>query len=184
MTRKKKIIIIALLATVVLAGSIGGVALAKTGGSGQAGASFGQDVSANVSQPKTLLSRVAAILGIDQQKLEAAVTQAQSDIQTDGLKQRLQNMVAQGTITQAQADAYLKWWQSKPSTAPFKQQLKDWQESRPSVPPDLKSWEQAKPNIPMPGGRGGPGGRGFRGMRGAQRMGGTGGLTLPKTPIQ
>ena len=123
--------------------------------------------TANTTQPaNTLLARVATILGIDQSKLESAVTQAKTEMQTDALKNRLQTLVANGTITQDQADQYLKWWQSKPDMAPYQQQLNNWMQSRPTVPPDLKNWQQSKPNIPMPGGLGG------RGPRGMGRMGG------------
>ena len=196
MTGKKKLIIIGALATVVLAGSIGGVALAaQSGTANSAGAAVAQ-VGANVTQPKTLLSRVATIMGIDQTKLEAAVKQAQNDAQTDATKQRLQNMVAQGTITQAQADAYLKWLQSKPDEAPFQQQLKDWEKARPTIPPDVKSWQQAQPKLPVPA-PGGPGGQrrqmprmqgrpNMQGMMGGAggMMGGAGGLNIPRAPAQ
>jgi hypothetical protein len=192
MWKKKKVLIIALLATVVVAGSIGGVVIAQAAGSTATG---------NATQPQTLLSRVAGILGIDQTKLQAAVTQAQGDMQLQALTNRLQKLVDNKTITQAQSDAYLKWYQSKPSTAPFQQQLKDWQQARPTIPPDLKNWQQAQPKIPgMPGGPGVPGGQiprgrgmmngkagiGERGMMGGLggRGGMMGGLALPAGPTQ
>jgi len=167
MWRKKKFLIIALIATVVLAGSIGGVIIAQAA----------EGTTGTATQPKTILARVAEILGIDQTKLEAAVKQAQSEAATDALKNRLQALVNAGTITQAQADEYLKWMQSKPDMTPYQQQLKDWHQARPTVPPELKNWEQSRPNIPLPGG---PGGRGM--MRG--RGGMMGGLALPAGPIQ
>ena len=184
MWRRKKLLIITLLATVALAGSIGGVVIAQAADSTATG---------NVTQPKTLLARVAEIMGVDQTKLEAAVTKAKSDMQLEALKTRLQNLVAAGKITQAQADDYLKWSQSRPDTAPFQQQLRDWQQARPTIPPDLKNWQQSKPNIPMPGGFGGHGMRGgMRNMRGMGNiqgmMGGAGGmmggLALPAGPTQ
>ena len=167
MWRKKKFLIIALIATVVLAGSIGGVIIAQAA----------EGTTGTATQPKTILARVAEILGIDQTKLEAAVKQAQSEAATDALKNRLQALVNAGTITQAQADEYLNWMQSKPDMTPYQQQLKDWHQARPTVPPELKNWEQSRPNIPLPGG---PGGRGM--MRG--RGGMMGGLALPAGPIQ
>ena len=190
MWRKKKALIIALLATMVLAGSIGGVIIAQAADG---------TASGNATQPKTLLARVAEIMGIDQTKLEAAVKQAQGEAQTDALKNRLQALVNAGKITQAQADEYLQWSQSKPDMAPYQQQLEDWQQARPTVPPDLKNWEQSKPNIPLPGGPGGPGKHNMRGMMGGQggmmggqggMMGGAGGigmmggLALPIGPVQ
>jgi len=63
MWKSKKFILIAVLTAVVVGGTIGGIALAHTGN--------GDD-----SQPKTLMTRVAEILGIDQQKLEDAFAHA------------------------------------------------------------------------------------------------------------
>jgi hypothetical protein len=70
-----------------------------------------------VDPQKTLYTKVATILGIDESKLESAFNQAQKDIQNEDLTNRLNSMVQNGTITQAQADAYLKWWQSRPDVA-------------------------------------------------------------------
>ena len=182
MWKKKKVLIIALIATMVLAGSIGGVIIAQAA----EGAATG-----NVTQPKTKLARVAEILGIDQTKLEAAFKQAQSEAETDALKNRLQGLVNAGKITQEQADEYLKWSQSKPDIAPFQQQLNDWQQAKPAVPPELKNWQESKPNIPLPGGPGGRGGMrgGMPNRQGMMRgqggmMGGAGGFpALPQGTI-
>ena len=87
MWRRKKFIIIGLLATVLLVGSIGGVALAQT-------------ENGDASQPTTLLARVAEILGIDQQKLEDAFAQAQSEMRDEALDSRLQKLVDEGKITE------------------------------------------------------------------------------------
>src|SRR3990172_9600404 len=155
MWRKKKVILLALLAALVLI-SIGGVVIAQAA----------EGASGNATQPKTIMARVAEILGIDQQKVEAAFEQAKNEAQADALKNRLQALVDAGKITQAQADAYLKWSQSKPDMAPYQQQLKDWMQNRPALPEDLKQWQQAKPDLPLPiGPRGGFRGRGLRGMR-------------------
>ncbi len=106
---KKFILIAALLATVVLAGSIGGIALAQTG--------TGDD-----SQPKTILDRVAEILvgkgvNVTSEQLKDAFIQAQSDMRTEALKNRLQSLVDEDKITQSEADQYLEWWQAKPDVA-------------------------------------------------------------------
>jgi hypothetical protein len=112
MLRNKKWITITVLvaAFVVLAGVIGGMAYAQTGTATTA--------NATASDPgKTLYAKVAVILGIDQQKLEAAFAQARKEMRDDELTSQLKNMVEQGTVTQTQADEYLKWWQSKPDVA-------------------------------------------------------------------
>lgn len=108
---KKWIIVTVLLATLVLmAGVVGGMAYAATGTATSA--------NTTTSDPaKTLYAKVATILGIDQTKLEAAFKQAQNQIRDEQLTAQLKSMVDQGTITQAQADAYLKWWQSRPDVA-------------------------------------------------------------------
>lgn len=104
MWRKRKFILIAVvLAVMVLAGSIAGVAVAQSGGTSQ-------------NQTKTLWARVATILGIDQQKLESAVAQAQKETQSERLNQYLQGLVDQGKMTKDQADQYKKWWDSRPNT--------------------------------------------------------------------
>ncbi len=102
--RKKWITIIVMAVTLVLvAGITVGVAFAQTG-------------TAQTDPTKTLLARVATILGIDQSKVEAAFTQAQKEMQAEALANHLKSLVDQGTITQQQADQYQQWWQSKPNT--------------------------------------------------------------------
>ena len=173
--------IIALIAAVVVIGSIGGVVVAQAAGS----------TSGNTTQPRTtIISRVAEILGIDQSKLESAVKQATSEQELQNLTNRLQKLVDAGKITQAQMDQYLTWWKSKPDTSSFQQQMKDWMKGRPQLPSDLKTWEQARPKLP------GVGGTGSRGMmnRGAIGRGGMtggfggrgmmGGANAPAGPIQ
>jgi len=104
MWKRKKFILIALLAALVLVGSTVGVALAQTGSESQ-------------GTGKTLWARVAAIVGVDQQKLESAFAQAQREMRDEALNNYLQNLVTQGKITQAQADQYQQWWKDKPDTS-------------------------------------------------------------------
>lgn len=103
MWRRKKFIVTALLAVMVLVG-------------GTAGIVFAQTENGDDNQPKTLLARVAEILDIDQQKLEDAFTQAQSEMRDEALDSYLQNLVDQGKITQEEADQYKGWWQARPDT--------------------------------------------------------------------
>lgn len=153
MWRSKKVIIAVVVAVVLLVGSIGGVALAQTGSTSQ-------------DSGKTLLARVATILGIDQKKVEDAFAQAQREMRDESLNNYLKNLIDQGKITQPQADEYKKWLQSRPDAAPYQQQLKGWQQARPDLPQTLKDWEKARPNIPFAPGPGRPGHSG--------RMGGFG----------
>lgn len=103
MKTNKKLVMVGVIAAVVLvAGTIGGVALAQTGSTTTGGSG------------NTLLARVATILGIDQQKLQDAFTQAEKDMRQEALDNRLKGLVDQGKITQAQADQYKAWLDSKP----------------------------------------------------------------------
>jgi len=138
MWRRKKFIVVALLAAVVLVGSTAGVVLAQT--------ENGDD-----SQPKTLLARVAEKLGINQQELEDAFAEAQSEMRDEALDSRLQNLVKEGKITQEEADQYKAWQQARPDMEPFRQQLREWQQARPGMPPELKEWQEARPDTPLPG---------------------------------
>ena len=107
MWRSKKFIVIALLATVLLVGSIGGIALAQT--------ENGDD-----SQPKALLDRVCEIyedntgVAIDSGELQKAFNEAQSEAQAKALENRLAKMVENGVIDETQKQELLDWWQSRP----------------------------------------------------------------------
>ncbi len=110
MWRKKKLIAIAVLAAVMLAGTIGGVVLAADNG----------DDSEPEAKYEALLDRVCEIyqentgVAIDQEALKDAFAQAQSEMQTEALETWLQSLVEEGEITRAQADDYLEWWQARP----------------------------------------------------------------------
>jgi flagellar basal body-associated protein FliL len=111
MWRRKKLMIITMLAAVVilLVGIIGGSAFAQSGATPTPGD----------TGKTTLLARVAAILGIEQQQLEDAFAQAQKDMMQEQMTNRLNRMVEEGKITQEQADQYLEWQQSRPDVPPF-----------------------------------------------------------------
>ncbi len=114
MWKSKKFIIIAVLAAVVLVGGIVGVACANTG----AGTTPGKATLRNAISGNTT-ARVAQILGIDQQKLDSAFTQARQEMRDKALDDFLKNLVAQNKITQKQADDYKAWLKSKPNMPAF-----------------------------------------------------------------
>ncbi len=120
MWRKKKFIFGLLIAVILAAASLGGVALAQ-----------GSEES---SQPKTLMSRAADILGIDQQQLEDAFEQARTEMQQETLDNYLQGLVDEGKITEEEATQYKEWMQSKPDMTQLKDQLEDWMETKPDIP--------------------------------------------------
>ena len=99
---RKRLILVAVLAALVLAGVAAGIAFAQTG-------------SSDDNSGKSLLARVATILGIDQQKVEDAFNQAQRDMQSEALDTYLKGLVDKGTITQQQADQYKTWRQARPN---------------------------------------------------------------------
>jgi hypothetical protein len=69
----------------------------------------------------TLLSDVVAILNkaagksITVSQLQAAITQAEAQMKSDALTQALANAVANGTITQDEANQIQSWWNQRPS---------------------------------------------------------------------
>ena len=114
MLRRKKLVMVAVLATAVLAGSIGGAVLA---------ADNGEDSSPEAAIG-ALVDKVCAIyqektgVAIDQEALRDAFDQAQSEMRTEALETWLGSLVAEGEITQEQADEYLQWQQARPDV-PF-----------------------------------------------------------------
>jgi hypothetical protein len=113
MWRKKKLIIIAVLAAVVLVGTIGGVAFAQTEG----GDNNPQ------TQSKALMNRACEIyeentgVAIDQEAFREAMSQAQDEMQAAAMESRLDKMVENGVIDEAQAQELLEWWQSRPDVS-------------------------------------------------------------------
>jgi len=156
MWRSKKFIIAAVLAAVLLAGSIGGVVLAADNG--------------DDSQPKArcgaLLDKVCEIYNANPDKpgdidcalLKDAFAQAASEMRPkalqnrgemkpedmpnrpemgpEAMKNRLQSLVDEGKITQEQARALQEWWEARPNVPTQEQAdaLKKWMEARPDVP--------------------------------------------------
>jgi hypothetical protein len=100
--RRTKFIIAGVLAAVVILGAIGGIALADTG-------------SSTGTAVNPLIAKVATILGIDQAKVQSAFDQAQKELQSETLDKWLSDQVTAGKITQAQADQYKAWLNSKPA---------------------------------------------------------------------
>ena len=105
MWRSKKFIIVAALATILLAGTIGGIVVNADDGDENA--------------PDTLLDKVCAILqakgyDITCEALEDAFAQAGEEMRTAALEAWLLDLVDQEKITQQQADDYLEWWGARP----------------------------------------------------------------------
>ena len=115
MWRSKKIIISLVLASVLLLGSLGGIALAADDvEDSQPGAFLG-----------TLWEKVSALYEqktgdiLDQDALKEAFTEARVEMRTEALQQRLQKMVDDGIIDELQAEELQEWWDSRPEDIPF-----------------------------------------------------------------
>ncbi len=63
---------------------------------------------------KTFASRVASILGLSETQVKDAMDQANKEMHNEAIKAKLGAAVASGRITQAQADEYYQWYQSRP----------------------------------------------------------------------
>ena len=100
--KSKKFILLAVLATAILVGSIGGIVYAQEDGD--------EDVS-----PKTvLLEKVADKLGIDPQQLEDAFTEAIGEMRDEAQLRWLEKAVEEGLITAEEAAEYSEWWAARP----------------------------------------------------------------------
>ena len=102
MTRRRWLIG-ALVAGLMALGVAGGVAMAQEGDGD--------------SPIRSFASRVAAILGIEETRVQDAMDQARSEMFSERLQHRLDEMVASGRITQEQADEYKTWIESRPEGA-------------------------------------------------------------------
>ncbi|MFC1948024.1 hypothetical protein ACFLXY_08925 [Chloroflexota bacterium] len=120
MWRKRKFIIMLLGAILIIAASIGGVAMAQE--------------SEEDSQPDSLLGRVAKILGIDQQTVEDAFEQAQAEMHEEALDRYLQNLVDEGIISEEKAAEYKAWLESRPDIKEYTDQIKEWMKNKPDIP--------------------------------------------------
>jgi uncharacterized membrane protein len=115
--RKRKWFIPAVVLSVLLIGGItGGVIAAAADDS----SSNTEDQNQTTDRYQALLDRACAIyqentgVAIDSEQLKAALDQAQGELQEQALESRLQDLVANGKMTQEEADQYLEWWQSRP----------------------------------------------------------------------
>jgi hypothetical protein len=77
-----------------------------------------ENAPAGTSVASTFASRVATILGLDSTQVQNAMDQAGREMRDEALQKKLDALVAQGRLTQQQADAYKQWYQAKPSDVP------------------------------------------------------------------
>jgi len=77
---------------------------------------------------KGLLERVADILEIDQEDLIDAFKQAKQEMKEEAFINRLNQAVAEGRITQEQADEIIEWWELRPDD-----EIMEWWKLKPEV---------------------------------------------------
>ena len=73
-------------------------------------------VEGETSAAKTILGRVAAILGLDEATVEDAFQQARKDQKTEAYREKLDRQVENGRITSEEAQEQFLWFQSRPDS--------------------------------------------------------------------
>ena len=112
MWRSKKFIAIVLLASVLVVGSIGGVALAQE--------------NEGASQPGALWDRVAEVyhqktgVTLDQETLRDSFAEVQGEMREAARQNRIQKLKDEGKITQEQIDTLEEWWGERPEDVPMR----------------------------------------------------------------
>jgi len=107
---KKKRLVIALIAIAATVGITTGVVFAQ-----------GENEDAN--QPESILERVCEIyedntgVAIKPEALKDAFIEANEEIITEAIENRLDKLVEKGVITQEEADQLKEWWQAKPDVS-------------------------------------------------------------------
>jgi Na+-transporting NADH:ubiquinone oxidoreductase subunit NqrC len=101
-----------------------------------------------------ILDRVAQILNIDKQKLIDAFKQAVGELRQEGLTDRLDKWVADGQLTQDEANQYKSWLASKPAGVVIAPQvmgalLKNGKITQAQWD-EWKRWFDTKPDIKLP----------------------------------
>jgi len=130
MWRSKKFIIVAVLTVLVLGAALGSVAIAQA-----------DDENTNTTETanaSSFLEKVAEIyqtntgVAIDPEALQQAITEARQALRDEALYDYLEKLVADGTITQAQADEFTAWLEAKPSLPV--DEFQEWWNARPDLP--------------------------------------------------
>lgn len=98
--KRKRWFIASLTVVVLVLGIGGGTILAQ------------ESTSSDGTGRQSIFSRVASILGIEEQQVEDAFQQAAQEIQDERVQQKLAMLVERGVLTQEQADEY------KPGSTP------------------------------------------------------------------
>jgi hypothetical protein len=145
-TRKILYIVAGLLVAGLLLAGISAAATYADNGQGAAGSK--------------VLDRVAQILNIDKTALANAFKQASTEMRQQNTDNMFAKWVADGKLTQAQADQYKAWLAAKPAGVPFwgistngtqnlDNALKDGKITQDQYNA-IKAWLAQKPNVELP----------------------------------
>ncbi len=119
MSKKVKVLISILVAALLL--TMGGVTMVMAEGEEET-------TPPPEASKQGLLERVADILEIAQEDLIDAFKQAQQEMKEEAFINRLNQAVAEGRITQEQADEIIGWWKLRPDD-----EIREWWELKPEV---------------------------------------------------
>jgi len=152
MTKRKRVLIGVLVATMALTGVLIGTVSA--------------DVEGNGAARGTVIARVAEILGIDQSDLEDTFKQAiqeeraqrQEEMEA-AREERIQALIDEGVVSQEEVDEWEAWMESRPDN---REETREWFQSRPDLGDDFPLSNRGRGMAP--GGRGMMPGAGLRGM--------------------
>jgi len=125
MWRKKSFIIVAVLTVLVLGATLGSVAMAQADDENTDNASSFLEKVAELYQTNTGVA-------IDPEELQLAITDARQALRDEALDDYLQELVADGTITPAQAEEFKAWLEAKPDL-PI-DEFQEWWNARPDLP--------------------------------------------------
>jgi hypothetical protein len=129
MWRSKKLILIGILMAVVLAGTLGGVAIAQAN---DENTNTVQDIKTNLMEKVAEIYQANTGVAIDAAELQKAFEQAQQEIKDEAYNQFLQKLVDEGKITQEQLNEFKAWLESRPNL-PI-DEFRQWMESHPDIP--------------------------------------------------
>ena len=102
------------LSGAIAAASVGGAVLAQT----NSGTPTPAPTAGQAAPVKPYTQRLAEKLGIPEAQLKDAMQAANREMQNEAIAKRLAKLVTDGKLTQAQADEYLAWWNSRPASFP------------------------------------------------------------------
>lgn len=128
---KRTAAIISILAAVILMGISAGVVFAQ------------DENDAKIKDCNPIFTRVAEIMGVDEQELENAFKQAMKEQKEQMLNERMQKLVEDGKLTSEEANKYKEWLEARPDIQlPFKDRMPPFKGTMP------RGFQKLDPTIP------------------------------------